>query len=174
MSNPVRIALLLGAGCLLGATFAQAHDIPPVPADYPSHKDVGHCNKASLRQELQDYNETRLQLAEVLRHMADAPDTAPSAKARLLSYAESLDDMRRQMPAPDPDSNEFRNFDFKLGMMLTSMTLFLNTEDEQLAERFNRDRDNPGSELGIYLARLERTRERYMSHLSASKSEDCG
>ncbi len=170
----MRIAILLGIGCLFGAASVQANGIPPVPADYPSHKHVGHCNKAGLRQELQDYNETRLQLAGVLRHMADAPDTASSAKARLLSYAESLDDMRRQMPAPDPDSVEFRNFDFRLGMILTSMTLFLNTEDEQLAERFNRDRDNPGSELGIYLARLERTRERYMSHLSESKSEDCG
>ena len=165
----------LGAACLLAlaAVNGQADGRPDAPENYPSHKGVRTCNQEALSQHLQHYNETRLDLAEVLRHLADERPISTKVRNQLLGYADNLDGMRRQLPPPNPDSNEFQNFDFQLGITLTSMTLFLNTEDEQLAERFARDRDNPGSELGIYLARLEGSRKQYMDGLSIAKMSDC-
>jgi hypothetical protein len=172
-SFPGSIVLLLLVAGLLAGSNATADAIPPVPADYPSHKMAGNCNQKVLGDRLQHYNETRLQVADVIRHLAQEPKTAEPAKVRLLSYADNFDDMRKRMPAPNPDSPEFQNFDFQLGFALTSMVLFLNTEDEHLAERFFRDRDNPDSELGIYLARLDESRKRYMDHLALTTADDC-
>lgn len=163
----------LTAGCLAGSLSAVADGMPPVPDDYPSHTAVGSCNQQALSERLQRYNETRLALAGVLRHLAEEPHTAQPAKARLLGYADNLDAMRQRLPAPDPDSDAFRNFDFQLGITLTSMTLFLNTEDAHLTRRFVRDRDDPGSELGVYLARLDESRRQYMDHLAQSHAGDC-
>lgn len=157
----------------LQAVQVQADGRPDVPEDYPSHKRIGSCNQGTLSRHLQHYNETRLDVADVLRHMADDQETSPKARSQLLGYAENLDQMRRQLPPPNPDSNEFQNFDFQLGITLTSMTLFLNTEDEQLAQRFVSDRDDPDSELGIYLVRLEDSRMRYMDRLAESRESDC-
>ena len=165
------LGILLCAASLPGAT----DGMPPIPDDYPSHLNVGECSQDKLEEKLQHYNETRLALSEVLRHMADDQAMQPSARARLIGYAEHLEDMRKHLPPPDPDSNEFRNFDFQLGMTLTSMAVFLNTEDTDLAERFTTDREDPGSELGMYLARLEGSRQHYMQGLDqASQQPECG
>lgn len=163
---------LLPILCLAQAQ-SHADGIPPVPADYPSHVQVGDCTRAGLEGRLQAYNETRLELAAVLRKLADEADASPAATMRLRGYAESLDEMRDQIPAPDPDSDAFRNFDFRLGIMLTSMTLFLNTADEKLTRRFEQDRDDPNSALGLYLVHLEQTRSAYMDGLTASRTVDC-
>lgn len=166
--------MLLLAGLLACAGVTCADGLPPVPPDYPSHQRAGSCDQATLRERLQAYNETRLQLAAVLRDLASEPTAARYARDRLAGYADNLDAMRRSLPEPDPDSADFRNFDFRLGIMLTSMTLFLNTEDEHLAARFVRDRDNPASELGRYLARLDRSRSAYMDKLAAAQAAACG
>lgn len=169
----MRCATLLALAGLLASVHVGADGMPPVPKDYPSHKLAGNCYQASLGRQLQSYNITRLQLADIMRHMADEPAAAPAAKDRLLGYADNLDGMRDHLPPPDPDSHEFRNFDFQLGITLTAMTLFLNTEDEHITRRFTRERDDPQSELGLYLVRLEQTREQYMHELAASRETGC-
>ena len=166
-------ALLL-AGLLTCAGAACADGLPPVPPDYPSHQRVGSCDQDAPRERLQDYNETRLQLASILRALASEHEAAPDARDRLAGYADNLDAMRHELPEPDPDSPDFRNFDFRLGIMLTSMTLFLNTEDEHLAARFVRDRDDPDSTLGRYLARLDQSRSAYMDRLAIAQKAACG
>lgn len=174
--EPARRIALLGAACLftISTTGVLAGEMmPPVPDDYPSHLKVGDCNQDSLQQHLQHYNETRLDLAEVLRHFASDYETGEKARAKLGGYATHLDEMRQRLPPPDPDSHEFQNFDFRLGMALTSMMLFLNTEDEHLTQRFVSDRDNPDSELGIYLTRLEDSRTQYTDKLAAAKESGC-
>lgn len=158
---------------IIAAPLALADGMPPVPADYPSHVTVGECNRETVRQRLQEYNETRLAIAEVLRDMAKDQKLKDMSRQQLLGYADGFDQMRRDLPAPDPDSNEFRNFDFQLGIRITAMTLFLNSADENLAHRFTTDRDNPNSELGTYLARLEKSRLDYTQGLAASKVSDC-
>lgn len=165
-------ALMLVA-LLSGAAATHADGMPAVPSDYPSHQRIGSCEQETLRERLQAYNETRLQLAGIIRNLADEPGAAPDARARLVGYADNLDAMRQQLPAPDPDSDDFRNFDFRLGIVLTSMTLFLNTEDEHLSARFIRDRDNPQSELGRYLTRLDHSRSQYMEKLEAAQNSAC-
>lgn len=164
---------LIGIMLMLSGT-VLADGLPAVPSDYPSHERVGSCNQHDLGERLHAYNETRLQLAEILRDMAMEPSASAAARSRLNSYAENLDNMRFNLPTPNPDSAAFRNFDFRLGMVLTSITLFLNTEDEHLAARFIHDRDDPNSPLGRYLVRLEHSRTTYMDKLAASQNAACG
>ena len=165
----MRRAALLALAGLLASVQVAAEGMPPVPKDYPSHSLAGSCYQASLSEQLQSHNITRLQLADIMRRMADEP----AARDRLMGYADNLDGMRDHLPPPDPDSHEFRNFDFQLGITLTAMTLFLNTEDEHITRRFTRDRDDPQSELGLYLVRLEQTREQYMHALAVSRETGC-
>jgi hypothetical protein len=163
------IALLLTA-----AATATADALPAVPDDYPSHAALGDCNLDGLRARLRDYNRTRLDVAPVLRRMAlGDPSIGDKSRAELLKFATNLDEMRQRLPEPDPDSTEFRNFDFRLGMTLTAIAVYLNTQDEQLSARFIADRDNPDSELGRYLVRLDMSRQSYMDDLEAVKAGDC-
>lgn len=166
-------SVLVGVTLAGPAATCRADGMPPIPDDHPSHLEVGKCNQERVRQQLQDYNETRLALSTVLRHMANDPVVEPLTRERLIGYAANLENMHRQLPPPDPDSTEFRNFDFRLGITLTSMTLFLNTEDPGLTQRFVAERDNPHSELGIYLAKLDTSRTQYLDGLAASRQSDC-
>ncbi|MCB1800433.1 MAG: hypothetical protein KDI82_01975 [Gammaproteobacteria bacterium] len=165
---------LLVAALSLAAGLAVAHEPPPVPADYPSHRQVGGCtSQAALREGLQAYNVARLEVADVLRNLAKEDGIAQDSRTQLLGYAEQFEEMRRRMPEPDPDSNEFRNFDFQIGLAFASMAVFLNTKDEALADRFFKDRDQPASDLGRYLAHLERSRVHYTSQLDRARSVGC-
>lgn len=166
---------IFGTTLLLACTTvnAQADVRAEIPADYPSHKKMGSCQRQALSEHLQHYNETRLDVASVLRHMADEKKASTASRERLIGYAANLENMRQDLPPPDPDSKVFQNFDFQLGITLTSMTLFLNTEDEHLAQRFISDRDNPDSRLGQYLTRLEDSRKSYMDLLASARSGDC-
>lgn len=171
----MRMFNLLPIACLLiAATTATADALPAVPDDYPSHAALGDCNLDGLRARLRDYNRTRLDVAPVLRRMAiDDPSIGDKSRAELLKFATNLDEMRQSLPEPDPDSTEFRNFDFHLGLTFTALAVYLNTEDEQLSARFVADRGNPESELGRYLARLESSRQHYMDDLEAVRAGDC-
>ena len=165
-----RLGLLV---CVVFSGYALADGRPAVPSDYPSHSRIGECYQQSVRRKLQDYNLARLDLAPILRHFADEQPMSPEAQHRLRGFAANLEDMRSHLPEPDPDSSAFRNFDFHLGLTFTSMTLFLNTKDERLTRRFTADRDNPNSELGQYLARLDVSRQQYMDGLEAARNGDC-
>lgn len=155
-----------------GSVVADAQ--PQLPDNYPSHYAPSGCEASGdLSERLHHYNIQRLELAKILRHFADDQSISPKAQQRLKDYAKNLDRMRANLPEPDPDTDEFRNFDFQLGIALTSMTLFLNIEDENLSERFKRDRDNPESALGDYLVELEKSRNQYFDELTESKQEKC-
>lgn len=153
---------------LPGAAFSDS-SIPPVPPDYPSHKATSECGTpqelAQLQQSLSRYNVTRLEVAAVLRKMADKYALEGDARDGLLSFAQSFEQMQQHLPAPDPDSDEFRNFDFKLGLSFAALNVFLNTRDEALARHFFDDRKDPDSDLGLYLASLDSSRDSYMSSL---------
>lgn len=170
MSTISRFGLIVCVA-FVGHVFADGR--PAVPKNYPSHSRIGDCYQQSVQRKLQDYNLARLDLAPVLRHLADDQPMSAEAHHQLLGFAANLEDMRDRLPEPDPDSSAFRNFDFHLGLTFTSMTLFLNTEDERLIERFTADRDNPNSELGRYLARLDVSRQQYMEGLRAARDGDC-
>ena len=168
--NPSFLTTLL----FVAAAPAAADALPVVPDDYPSHAALGDCDLTALRERLRDYNQTRLEVAPVLRRMAlGDPSIRGESRDELLKFAASLDEMRQRLPEPDPDSTEFRNFDFRLGLTFTALAVYLNTEDEQLSARFVTDRDDPDSELGRYLARLDLSRQHYIEDLEAVKAGDC-
>lgn len=157
--------------------YSYADDMTKVPKDYPSHDVLGNCFTAQqiqpLQQKLVRYNETRLEISTVLRKLADEYKLTGDTRQRLLGFAETFEQMKKELPKPDPDSAAFRNFDFKLGMALTAMQIFLNTNTDT-AERFYNDRDNKTSELGIYLAALDNSRETYMDSLKSAESKQSG
>ena len=150
------------------STSISADGIPAVPKDYPSHKALGKCYTSQQNQEIQqqlaEYNITRVEVSTVLRQMADKYKLTSATRLRLVGFAESFETMEKEMPEPNPDSDEFRNFDFKLGLSFTALTVFLNTNDET-ATPFNDDRNNSKSDLGVYLAELDNSRETHMSSL---------
>lgn len=177
----MRIYTLLITSCLYtlmafsGSCYADG--IPEVPKDYPSHKALGKCYTTQqielIREQLNKYNVTRLEVSDVLRKLADKYKLTGETRNRLLGFAGSFELMKKELPSPDPDSDDFRNFDFKLGLAFTSLTVFLNS-NEDTAQSFYDDRDNKGSELGIYLAELDTSRDVYMSSLqTASNSSNC-
>ena len=155
-------------------TNSYADGIPPVPKDYPSHKALGNCYTTQqikeIRQQLAEYNVTRVRVSTVLRAMSAKYKLSDDTRNRLLGFAESFEKMEQNMPEPDPDSDYFRNFDFQLGLSFTALTVFLNT-NEETAEQFTNDRNNSSSDLGIYLAELDTSREVYMSSLKPVNSE---
>lgn len=134
---------------------------------------AGSCDKESLQQHLHHYNVTRLQLSEVLRYFADDQPMQQKTREQLQAYARNLEEMQQKLPKADPSTDEFANFDFHLGLTLTAMTVFLHTAEEPLQVRFETDRDEPNSRLGVYLARLEESRTAYETELAATKSGKC-
>jgi len=150
------------------STGIYADGIPPVPKDYPSHKALGNCYTSKqikeIQQQLAEYNITRVKVSTVLRLMADKYKLSEVSHQKLIGFAESFETMEKEIPDPDPDSDNFRNFDFKLGLAFTALTVFLNTNTETGA-KFYDDRNNANSDLGLYLAKLDNSREIYMSSL---------
>jgi hypothetical protein len=142
--------------------------LPQVPKDYPSHKALGKCYTTQqineIQQQLDEYNVTRVRVSSVLRLMADKYKLSEDTRLRLLGFAENFEKMEKNLPDPDPDSDEFRNFDFQLGLSFTALTVFLNTNNETAAQFYD-DRSNTNSDLGIYLSELDNSREIYMSSL---------
>ena len=134
---------------------------------------IDNCNKLEVQQHLAHYNNTRLDLTKVLQQIADTQTMSDPARKLLLGYIDTLDNMRANLPEPDPDSSAFKNFDFTLGLTLTSVTLFLHDNDEQLTQRFMADRDNPNSELGQYLIRLDKSRTAYTDNLALYQETKC-
>lgn len=165
--------LSIGVFCVAFNTAAVADGMPDIPSDYPSHRQIGECNMNRVRQQLSAYNEDRLALSIIIRHLAEDQGINAEARERLLGFASSLDTMRSHLPDPNPDSDEFRNFDFRLGMTLTSMLIFINTSDPILTTRFTEARDNPASELGVYLTKLDASRTTYLDGLAAANKADC-
>jgi len=131
------------------------------------------CDKDSLYSHLHEYNLVRLQLAEVLRFLADDQPMDEKTRTQLIAYAGNLDEMKTRLPNPDPSSTEFANFDFHLGLTLTAMTVFLHTSEDSLRQRFESDRDDASSRLGTYLARLDKHRAAYETDLKAAVTGEC-
>ena len=158
-----------------GSSYADG--IPAVPEDYPSHKALGNCYTAQqieqIRQQLTEYNHTRLAVSAVLRTLADKYKLTGEARTKLIGFAQNFEQMEKELPSPDPDSDNFRNFDFKLGLTFTALTVFLNSHVDT-AELFYIDRENKNSELGVYLAELDSSREIYMSSLKPASHSQTG
>lgn len=150
--------LKLSASLLVTASLINPGALSAASQSRTAHKT---CDNVKHHQMLGAYNQTRLDLSKVLQHMADTQPMAADTRVLLTGYIDNLEQKRQQMPEPDPESDAFKNFDFSLGLTLTSVTLFLHSRDEQLKQRFLNDRDNPNSQLGQYLMTLNKSREAY-------------
>ena len=115
-----------------------------VPDDYPDHEQATGCTGPGsiedLQEKLQEYNITRVQVSEVLYSMAHSYKLEGEVREGLVAFAEHFERMSTELPTPDPGSDEFRNFDFQLGLTLTAVTVFLNTRDDSLTQQFQASR----------------------------------
>ncbi len=171
---PTLLAALL-AGAALGP--AAADQAPRLPADYPSHQLAGECDKDSwlakrhaLEQDLDSYNRARLEVAGMLRQIVSEYDLATTTGEQLLNFAHNFEEMAAAMPEPDPDSDEFRNFDFRVGLSFAAVAAYLNDNDA-LAARFHADRLDPETTVGRYLTRLDVSRNTYQESLERARQE---
>ena len=154
----------------------EAHGFD-VPADYPSHHAVGGCHQQHLSEmqrelgvRLDDYNHVRLDVAQMLRDVVRDYHLTGDERTRLLGFADNFDSMAAHLPAPDPDSSEFRNFDFQVGISFASVAVHLN-ENQALADRFRADQREPSSAVGRYMARLNASKEAYFSTLEHFRAD---
>ena len=172
---PLLIAISL---CCMVNTSVLAHrDV--VPDNYPSHKPSSDCTEpvgiAGLQQKLREYNISRIEVGNVLQAMADNYNLEDDVREGLLGFAEHFEQMGKDLPNPDPDSEEFRNFDFKIGLTLTAVMVYLNTRDNSLTEQFHTDQKDPYSILGRYLTELDLSRDAYLAKLEdMSNTEKTG
>ena len=140
-----------------------------VSDDYPDNNNYGctqpGSNIANLQKSLQDYNVARVQVSDVLYSMADSYNLNAEVNEQLRGFADTFKKLSMELPQPDPNTTAFRNFDFKLGISLTAVTFFLNSGDESLTRQFKADQNNPESNLGTYLIKLDHSRENYTNQL---------
>jgi len=158
-------------------------DFPSVPDNYPSHELISGCgnnalsaidssDKRVLDQLLEDYTLQRLKIAEVLRTIVEEYDIKGDLRKRLLGFADTFDTLTEDMPRAHPDSEEFRGFDFRLGMGFTSMLYFI-SEDKVLADRFYAGRSDPESTMGHYVAQVDASRDAYFLALESVNKSGC-
>ncbi len=171
---PTLLATLL-AGASIGP--AAADQAPRLPADYPSHQLAGECDKGTwlakrhaLEQDLDSYNHARLEVAGMLRQIVHEYELEAATGQQLLNFANTFEEMAATIPEPDPDSNEFRNFDFRVGLSFAAVAAYLNDNDA-LAARFHADRLDPETTVGRYLARLDVSRDTYQASLERARAE---
>jgi hypothetical protein len=169
----MRIPTLVSTAVVLwlGVTsVAAAHKLPaPENGDAGRLLHAGCTDTTSVRQlseDLNRYNQSRVGVSDVLRTLADDYHLEGPVRERMLGFADSFADLGQHLPPPDPYSSDFHNFDFKVGLAFTALTVFLHTNNDELARHFYADRDNPDSELAHYLKDLDQIRETYMANLA--------
>ncbi|MFK8067730.1 MAG: hypothetical protein AB8D52_05755 [Gammaproteobacteria bacterium] len=155
--------------------YAAQADGPPIIESTPDKFSNCHTSiqQENVKKDLTTYNIKRTEVANVLRILSDKYQLKGKSREKLLDFAATFDRLGGDLPEPDPYSSEFQNFDFTLGLSLTALTLFLNT-NEDITESFSLDRDNAESELGLYLADLNKCREKYQSSLKEVKAQPIG
>lgn len=152
------------------SSIAAAHKLPAAHDSHAGSLLHAGCTDATsvhqLSENLNRYNQTRVGVSEVLRTLADDYHLEGPVRERMLGFAANFANMGQHLPPPDPDSSDFHNFDFQVGLAFTALTVFLHTNNDELAQHFYTDRDNPDSELAHYLKDLDQRRETYMANLA--------
>lgn len=150
--------------------YAAHADGPPIFESSPNKFNdcYSSTQQEQVKEDLTTYNIKRTEVANVLRTMSDKYQLTDESRKKLLNFAATFDRLGSNLPEPDPYSNEFQNFDFTIGLSLTALTFFLNT-NKDITESFSLDRENAESELGLYLADLDKSREKYLSSLKKVK-----
>ena len=127
--------------------------------------------KEKLQHQLEAYNVARFKMSDVLRAMVVDYSLQGYSKKRLLSYAEHFEDMRNSIPNFNPNTAEYKNFDFRLGMSFASTVIFLNSTADVL-EKFQADQKNPESNINKYIVEIDKEEGKYTHLLNEFKKKD--
>jgi hypothetical protein len=178
-----RLKTMLVAVFLILPFSSASADRPGVPEDYPSHAVVKNCDNGTvsaigpedrrvLGDLLKDYTELRLGIADVLRRVSEDYQLNDEQRKRMLDYVAMFESLADTMPPAYPDSSEFQNFDFKMGMSFMSLLYYIN-EDEVTAKQFYSDRDDPKSPVGEYITTVDASRSAYENALESVRKTAC-
>jgi hypothetical protein len=113
-----------------------------------------------MEEALDAYNHSRVGIGAMLRKVATEFDLEGEERSQVLAFATTFDQLAGQVPEPDPASEAFRNFDYRVGMSFAAVAVYLNAHDA-LSEQFHRGRKDPESTVGRYLAGLDARRQAY-------------
>ena len=124
-----------------------------------------------MQQQLKAYNTARFKMSDVLRAMVVDYSLQGYSRKRILSYAEHFEEMSKNIPSLDPDTAEYKNFDFRLGMSFASTVIFLNSTEDVLKD-FQADQKNPNSKISKYVIKMDLEAEAYTSLLNELRKKD--
>jgi lipoprotein NlpI len=127
--------------------------------------------REKMQQQLKAYNDARFKMSDVLRAMVIDYSLQGYSKKRILSYAKHFEEMSNSIPNLDPDTAEYKNFDFRLGMSFASTVIFLNSTDDVL-KYFQSDQKNPKSNISKYVIEMDMEGEAYTSLLNELRKKD--
>ena len=127
--------------------------------------------REKMQQQLKAYNEARFKMTDVLRAMVVDYSLEGYSKKRILSYAEHFEDMSNNIPNFDPDTAEYKNFDFRLGMSFASTVIFLNSTKD-VEKHFQADQKNPESNISKYVVEMDKEEVSYSSLLTKFRKKD--
>jgi len=151
----------------------------------PKQKDTVKCTKHSdvieekainslrekMQKQLKDYNDARFQMADVLNAMVSDYSLQGYSKKRILGYAKHLKDISEKIPNLDPDTADYKNFDFQLGISFASTVIFLNTTDDVL-KHFKAEQDNPESNISKFVENMTKEEVAYKALLKELQEKD--
>ena len=167
---------------LLSLTFSGN----PLWADaIPKMKDTVTCTKKpdaktdstiqrlreKMQQQLHVYNEARFKMSDVLRAMVVDYSLQGYSRKRILGYAEHFQEMSENIPNLDPNTAEYKNFDFRLGMSFASTVIFLNSTKD-VEKHFQADQKNPESNISKYVVEMDKEEVTYSSLLNELIKKD--
>jgi hypothetical protein len=118
-----------------------------------------------MEEALDAYNHSRVAIGAMLRELSTEFDLEGEEQRQVLAFATTFDELARQVPDPRPDSEAFRNFDYRVGMSFAAVAVYLNAHDA-LSAQFHRSRKDPESTVGRYLAGLDARRQAYSDLLA--------
>lgn len=113
-----------------------------------------------MEEALDAYNHSRVAIGAMLRKVATEFDLEGEEQRQVLAFATTFDQLAQQVPDPDPASEAFLSFDYRVGMSFAAVAVYLNAH-EALSEQFHRSRKDPESTVGTYLAGLDARRQAY-------------
>lgn len=151
----------------------------------PRLKDTVKCTKNladtedktinSLRNKMQmhliEYNNARFKMADVLNAMVSDYSLQGYSKKRILGHAKYFRDMSKKVPNLDPDTADYKNFDFQIGMGFASTVIFLNSTDD-VFEHFKADQQNPESNISKFVKNMSEKEVVFKTLLEELRSKD--
>jgi len=113
-----------------------------------------HQNDEYLISKLIAYDRQRMDIIAVIPKLIADYEIAPPFSETLLRYAQTFDNLDRQYEGKLKTLDDYRSYDFRVGMAYLSLMSTLQTAPE-LYQNLHADMEDASTTLGAYLQRLD-------------------